>query len=296
MGFQIKGKAKKANPGAHSVRYLLHKHLVSERPPRPYHTVHASDLMSGQKNKDFCPREHALGMKFHNPKPHDDITTAMAVTFAYGYAVEDLIRGWFAEMDIAHGLWECPLCSHVTEFGRRPAKCPSCKASGALLSYKEVELVDPESGVMARPDLFLDFGRPRLTTIEIKSMDKEAFKKLVGPLAEHRWRTNLYMRIIEKDGNLADRIDLQEAVVLYVTKGGYGQKDEEIRKWKLLDGDFSPFKEFHVKRDDAATDKLVGLATSFQKFKKTGEYPQRICPTRMVPRAKYCRQHTECWK
>lgn len=291
MAFQLNLKVKDVvDPATYSPKYLLHRHLVYEEEARPYARVHASDLMG---RTDFCPREYALGLKYHNPRRSERRACAEAVTFAYGYSVEDLVRRWYREMDRAWGNWECLACQRLFEFQRCPNKC-SCGSKG--FDYREITFRCQQTGVTCRPDLFLDFGRPRLTVLEIKSIDKEDIKKLVAPLAEHRFRTNGYMRIIENsDSPFKERIDCHDAYVLYTTKGGYGYKDEQIRRWKLLDGDFSPFREFEVKRDDAATDHHFALAAMVDEYKRTGKVPLGICPTSVCQRAKRCRQADRCF-
>lgn len=295
MAFKLVKKPKITDPGNHSARYLLHKHLVGDRPARPYDKIHASDLMSTRRGQ-FCAREHSLGMLHHNPRNDERIPTCQAVTFAYGYKVEDLVRAWFAEMDRAHGRWQCTICEKKTKFGLRPPKCPKCGAPGAALEYFETTFRLPISGVGCRPDLFIDIGQPKLKLVEIKSIDKEEIKKLHAPLAEHRFRTSLYLRAVQESGSkLAERINLQEAIVLYVTKGGYGWQDKELFRWKLRDDSWSPFRDFDVQRDDSLTDTLLAQAAQHETFKKTGELPERICPTQFVTRAKYCKQGRHCW-
>lgn len=291
MAFQLNLKPKDdVDPASHSPKFLLHKHLVRMEKARPYSRVHASDLMG---RKDFCPREYALGLKYLNPREDERIATCEAVTFEYGYAVEALVRKWYSQMDRAHGDWKCVACDKHFEFQRRPFKC-SCGSKA--FDYQEITFRHVDSGVTCRPDLFLDFGRPKLTVLEIKSIDKEDIKKMVAPLAEHRWRTNLYMRIVDQsDSPYKDKIDTTDAFVLYVTKGGYGFKDEQVRKWKLLDGDFSPFKEFPVVRDDSQTEELLHRAAMVQDYKKTGKVPLGICPTMLCQRAKWCSQAKHCW-
>lgn len=292
MAFKIeKIKRHVEDPATTSLKYHLHKHLCDKEPARPYGDVHASDLLN---TPDFCPREHVLGMMAGKERRDRRVFTAEAVTFAYGYAVEDLVRNWYADIGRAWGDWACMACNRLHKFQRRPKKCKACGCKG--LTYAEHKFLCPDSGIIARPDLFIDLGKPRLTMVEIKSMDKDRLKGLVAPLAEHRWRTNLYMRIIEESGDpISERIDVEKAYVLYVTKGGYGFKDEQVRRWKLSDGDFSPFKEFAVQRDDEDTEEQLEMARAVERYKRTGEVPLGICPTMFVKRAKYCTMCDECF-
>lgn len=291
MAFSLNVKAKPVvDPATYSPKFLLHQHLVRMEKARPYSRVHASDLMG---RLDFCPREYALGLKYNNPRRDERLACAESVTFAYGYAVEDLVRGWFRDLDRAWGNWECTACGKLHEYRRCPAKC-GCGSKG--FEYREITFKCQKTGVTCRPDLFIDFGKPKLTLLEIKSIDKEEIKKLVAPLAEHRWRTNLYMRIVDhSDSPIKDRIDVEDAFVMYTTKGGYGFKDEQIRRWKLLDGDFSPFREYPIARDDSATDELMARAALVDEYRRTGKVPLGVCPTSLCQRAKRCPQADRCF-
>lgn len=291
MAFVLKTKPKaEHDPSQWSPRYWLHKHLAGKQKARSYSRVHASDLMG---RTDFCPREYALGMKYMNPRKPESVTTAEQVTWDYGHAVEDLVRDRYAAMGRAWGYWKCLACEHQTGFRKRPDKCV-CGSKG--FRYVEVTAVSQDNGIEGNLDLFVDLGRPKLTMIEIKSMDKEELKKLVAPLGEHRWRTNLYLRLIdESDLPFKDKIDTERAFVLYVTKGGYGFMDEQVLRWKLNDGKFSPFKDYEIARDDSQTDHYCELAKHVDTYKKTGKVPLGICPTSLVKRAKYCPQFDHCW-
>lgn len=293
MAFVIKAKPKfESNPEDHSPRYLLHRHLRGTRKARSYSKVHASDLMSSKG--EFCPREYALGMKYFNPRPDDKILTCEQVTFDYGYAVEDLVRTYFAEMGRAVGEWKCVQCNQLHSFQHRPAACTNCK--GKVLEYEEVRVESVASGVSCGIDLLVDFGRPRLTVVEIKSMEATQFKKLLAPLAEHKFRTNLYMRCAqESEHPMKHRIDFQRSYIIYVVKGGYGHQDPEMKLWGLLDGDFSPFKEYPIERDDSLTQTLMERATMVEEFKKTGVLPLGICPTSICNRARFCQQVDHCF-
>jgi hypothetical protein len=139
-------------------------------------------------------------------------------------------------------------------------------------------------------------GQDKLRVIEIKTMDKESFKDLVAPLAEHRLRTNLYMRCIaESDDDRSSLLFTDTAYVLYVSKGGFGVKDPTIAKWGLHDS-FSPFKEYVVKRNDKDTENVLVAPRNVLKFRQgLSGLPGPICTTALTDRAKECPLRKHCF-
>lgn len=295
MAFSIKIKKKAVtHDHADNPRYLLHDHLRGMKKARSYNTVHASDLMG---RDEFCPREYALGIKTMTSRPDYKAYTYDEAVWAYGHAVEDIVIGWFADMGRAWGDWVCQNCNQLHSFQKRPTSCKKCDAPKEVMRYKEVRVQSEASGVSCGLDLLIETpGKARLTIIEIKSLEKDEFKKLAAPFAEHRFRTNMYMRCAAESAHeMKDRIDVQEAYVLYVTKGGWGWKDENLWRWKLLDGEYSPFKEYVIKRDNSLTDHHVELATMVKAFKETGKLPLGVCPTSIHKRAKNCPLSSKCF-
>jgi hypothetical protein len=152
------------------------------------------------------------------------------------------------------------------------------------------------SGASCGLDLGLDLGLGKLVPVEIKTIDKDEFKTLVAPLAEHRQRTALYLRIIsESDEPAAKSFSTKQARVLYASKGGYGCKDPEPAQWGLYDK-FSPYKEFILDRNDEITETPTEKARQVHLFRK-GEagMPDGICPQSFCKRAKGCKVVKECW-
>ena len=127
-------------------------------------------------------------------------------------------------------------------------------------------------------------------------MDKDQFKELKGPLAEHRLRTNLYLRIMaESSSPWSNTINHEKATVLYISKGGWGCADPQLKEWGLKE-QFSPFKEFEIARDDSQTDDLADRARTVKEFRagKVG-MPFGICATALVPRAMKCPLRAACF-
>jgi hypothetical protein len=139
-------------------------------------------------------------------------------------------------------------------------------------------------------------GQPKLRIVEIKTMDKDQFKDLAAPLSEHRLRTKLYMRIIdESEGTYKQRINTSEADIFYVSKGGFGIADPQLKAWGLSEG-FSPFKHYVVKREPKAADLPSKLAKVVKDFRaKEVGMPVGICATAMDKRAKACSMCKPCF-
>jgi hypothetical protein len=109
-------------------------------------------------------------------------------------------------------------------------------------------------------------------------------------------RTNLYLRIIDESAHTwSTLVNTQKATVFYISKGGYGCADPELRKWGLTEG-FSPFKEFEIARDDKATEAVAARSKVVKDFrdKKIG-MPTGVCSTAMAKRAITCNFKAACF-
>ena len=140
------------------------------------------------------------------------------------------------------------------------------------------------------------------TAVEVKTIGPEDFKKLEAPLAEHRLRTNLYLRCIDESSDeLRSHVRTDIAKVLYVSKGGYGCSDESVCKWGFRDQKYSPFKEFTITRNDADTQSYCDKALALKVFRDNPlplaerPLPARICPNALVKRATYCPKMKDCF-
>jgi hypothetical protein len=274
-----------------SLKWMLHNHLSGYEDARPLSRVHASELT---KPEGFCPRFYALH-DVRKAKPKDRwLSTSEAVTFDMGRKLQDSIVHWFADMGKAIGHWKCQACGRVHEFCKRPDKCTNCFCKG--FNPEEVRFLSAANGASCGIDMLVNRDEPKLTPVEIKTMDKEQFKGLVAPLAEHRVRTSLYLRIIEESAhNWSNLVNMKKAIILYTTKGGYGCADPDPKKWGLSD-QFSPFKEFEVTRDDSKTDDYAMRAKVVKDFRAGNiGMPCGICPTALVKRAVYCPMKGPCF-
>ncbi len=273
-----------------SLKYMLHHHLGGPQPGRPMKNVHASSLT---KAEGFCPRYVALH-DATGKKPKDEyLTAADVVTYAMGNDLQHAIIHHFADMGKAISHWKCLACDKLHEFCRRPPKCKNCGCRG--FKPEEVRVVSAVSGASCGIDMLVEEGGSKLLPVELKTMQKDQFKGLLAPLAEHRHRTNLYLRIIgESTEPHASLINSQKAKVLYVCKGGY-ISDPELKKWGLSD-QFTPFKEYELTRKDADTQTISNLAKVVKDYreKKVG-MPCGICPTALVKRALICSMKNVCF-
>ena len=267
------------------IRYLLHDHLHVRDPHRGVATVHASELT--KPDREFCPRFYALADVTKAKLPDGWVSTSESVTFFLGRVLQDAVVTWFAEMGRAVGHWKCVSCNQLHEFQARPVKCVSCGCR--VFKPEEVRFVSAKSGASCGVDMLINTGKPLLTPVEIKTMDKDEFKALLAPLAEHRLRTALYLRIIaESEHHWKNRVDTTMAHVLYVSKGGYGCADPQLKAWGLYEH-FSPFKRFEVPRNDKLVEPQSRLARVVKQFRggKVG-MPAGVCATAFTKRAKQC--------
>jgi len=283
-------KAKQYMP-QRSVKFLLHQHLSGYDKARSTKIIHASELT---KPDGICPRLYALAdvTKF---KPKDQwLSTSHRMTYQIGRDQERNIVLWFAEMGKAVCHWKCVACGIVHEFQTRPISCSKCGVR--KLEPMEVRFESAYSGASCGVDMLVALGEPKLRVVELKTIDKEEFKALKAPLAEHRWRTNLYLRIIAESAHpWSNAVSTDTATILYTSKGGFGCADPELKKWGLSD-QYSPFKEFEIKRNDSETDEIVARAKVIKDFRegKVG-MPCGVCTTAMSSRAKACGLKGPCF-
>lgn len=275
----------------HSPKYQLHKALTGFYEGRSLENMHASSLTNGET----CPRMYALADVTKAEAGQEWLKASEAFTYEFGRTIQELIVNHLADAGIAWGHWKCLACATVYQHGYRPERCEECGCLG--FKPEEVRFTSKETGQSAGIDCLLRFPNGGLMKpLEIKTQDKDVFKGLVAPLAEHRERSNLYLRTIEEsDDPHVEWYDTQEITVLYVSKGTYGVADPEPAKWGFGDR-FSPFKEFVVQRDDSKTQHLVDRAKIVKRY-RAGEIgmPCGICPTALTPTAQKCVVKKACF-
>lgn len=284
-------KAKDVGPKELLKKYL-HETLSGIDPPRTHKRIHASDVSN--TDKEFCPRESALLDATKHKKAGQFLGTAMRYTFDLGSAMADLLCNRWA-VDLVVGDWKCQGCGVVAQFCKKPKHCSECNCKNLL--YQELRFTSQVSGISGGIDLMLHLpGTTKYRVVEAKSLDKDYFKKLETAYAEHRFRTNLYMRVIEEsDSPWKGMIDTKNAIVFYMMKG-YGTKTDFMKEAGIKDTPFSPFKEFKVKRNDEETEDVTLIAKQLYEFRKgTSGMPDRICPNTLAPRAASCTVRGVCF-
>lgn len=274
-----------------SLKFLLHQHLNGPEPGRPMQRIHASEMT---KPDGMCPRAYAL-YDLTKAKPKDEwLNASNVMTFRIGHDQEKAVVHWFADMGRAVCHWVCILCGSNHEFQTRPSACTSCGCK--QFDYKEVRFESAYSSISCGIDMLVGLGESKLRPVELKTIDKDQFKILKAPLAEHRWRTQLYLRsIAESDSPWASKVDTDKAAILYISKGGFGCADDDLKKWGLGDN-FSPFREWVIERSDKDVDEIVERAKVVKDYRagKVG-MPQGICKTAMAPRAARCACRKQCF-
>lgn len=262
---------------------LLDSKLAGFKEQRSYKTLHVSALT---KEDGFCPREVALMQIMNRQRKGRYVSMALQVAFDNGNALHDLVRNVWLRDEVV-GRWHCIGCGVELGFSKRPkGRCPKCLR--VLWEYREEVFTDPETKVVGSIDFFLDVGEGKLVACEVKSMDKDLFRELKAPLAEHRIRTQTYLTLIARNGRPEiGRIEQGYARVLYISKG-FGTKNEEH-------GKVMPFKEFVVDRNDTVGLATLAKAGLVQSFREGGVLPPGICPTAYAHRAKGCAVVAECF-
>lgn len=269
---------------------LLTKEMGGYEKARGYAKIHASDITKGA----FCPRAVALG-DITGKAPKDEyVPAALRATFDAGNAISDLLRTkWFGEH--AFGNWRCRVCRTMKSHCSQPEQtgnhfCTS-DLNGAYQrcdwQYEEIEFVSQPLQVSGSLDVLIKHGL-RLMVVEIKIMAPDEFATLLAPLAEHRVRTSLYMRLVEESSDpYKSMIMTDRAKVLYVSRA-YG-------KMHGVAGQVLPFKQFTVARDDSALVQPIAKAMAVRKWREDTLIPAGICATLSDPKAKKCSVCAECF-
>jgi hypothetical protein len=278
----------KSKPSTGVLKEYLHKNLAGFQKARSRKNIHASSVT--KTDIEYCPREQGI-MDILGLKDKDEfIGTSLNYTFQYGRWAESAVQNeWMA--DIAFGDWKCNVCGEVHSARMKPKKC-GCGHSN--FSYKEMRVLDP-SGMSGGVDLFVKFPhKKKLTLLEIKTMDKDQFKTLLAPLAEHRTRTNLYLNAIERSSeDWAHKVNTKSAIILYICKG-FGFKDEEVKQYG--DAPFSPFKEFEINSNLDTVQVYFDKAQQLTDFRtNVAPLPKGVCETLTCKRAKTCRVSSQCF-
>lgn len=279
-------------PKSRGLKYHLHKQLSTIEAGRPLDRVHASDVtLPG----GICARMYALHDVMHSEPPSRSMSASQAATFRLGHMVEEEIIRQLNAAGVALTNWLCASCGVIEEMTTEPPQCDTCGCRH--FNPTNHRYVSLKTGISASVDVHADLGDGKLTLCETKSIDKDEFKKLEAPIAEHRLRTNLYLRTVaESNSPYKSKVHLTHGIVLYQSKGGFGCKDPTVAAWGF-DDNFSPWKEYVVKRNDLDTDPLLDEPMKVKRFREG----DRVVPTRVLcnalhdSRAARCPQRRVCF-
>ncbi len=274
-----------------SVKRMLHHKLAGEYKARGYDTMHASSLTS----EDFCERKVWLLRTLGIQEPDEFIGTALRMTFDHGNEFNRMFtEEWMVDSVVGH--WRCDACGQMHGVMRKPRRCVSCNAHSRALRYQEVRFFDPDLDASCGVDALLYYSAPKLLPIELKTIDKDQWKDLVMPKAEHRQRTALYLHMIaNSDSHHKDRVDTTKAVILYKSKA-FGVKDKEVANYPFRDAPFSPIKEFVVHAGETSIEEPIRRARVVKKCCEEGvaPYGSKACSSALCPMAKACPVVKEC--
>lgn len=257
------------------VKDLLKKSVGGHEDARSVNELHASDLT--KQDPAFCPREIVLMRLLKVERPAQYVQHAMRVTWDEGRDKQRRVNNDYLRDHMVGG-WRCLRCNEQHEWRTYPGKgdgpCVE-EDTGHRWEYVEPVFKHP-SQFTGSLDGVVRFSPAKLRMLEVKIIKADDYRELVAPLAEHRVRTRLYLRLVaESPDKRTAQIDVSEAHVLYVMRG-HGAKDEA--------GQVSPFKEFLVKRDDASVERYVRMAYAVT----SGKMPEGICSSALCARAKKC--------
>lgn len=275
-----------------TLKFELHKRIAGWEDPRPHFPLRASDLLKDKA--EFCPREHAFMDMGVAHKKGSFVGTSLRMTFNHGNFMERQIRNVYLR-DMVVGIWECGVCKAVhPNFGKAPST--SCQCGWQKWEYQEPRFADDVSGVSGGIDMLLEIGQPKLLIVEIKTMAPDEFKTLVAPLAEHKFRTSLYLKLAESSKWAAsDRVNTKQSKILYVTKS-FGFKDETLKPAGIKDAAFSPFKEFDIERNDAIIATPMNKAKVLKVWRDTKQgMPCGVCANGLTKRAQGCPAISSCF-
>jgi hypothetical protein len=268
-----------------SVIDVLKKNLEGWKPARDHSVVHASDITK----EDFCPRRLALLHSTGKKLKDEYISAALQATFDVGNATGDMVAEVWGGNE-AIGNWECIRCAQRGTFCSKPQTW--CSATGhkkhCNYRYEEVNFVSSTYDVSGGIDVFFDLGGSKKVVTELKILNVEDFAKLAAPMAEHRIRTRMYLKLIDDSSHpFKSSINLNAAKILYVSRG-FGKKDPKTSA-------ILPFKEFDIERDDESVQPYLDKAMQVKVFKEDGVMPAPICSGPGDKPAKKCSVCTECW-
>lgn len=278
------GFLKRVSDGPVYIKDLLHAKVGGMEEARQHTTIHASMLTS---DVEFCPRRVMIAEREGIKRKARLVDTPLRMTFDQGWHMQYLINNNYLR-DIMYGNWKCKCDTLYGYLGSDLTYCSACKTKAKDYVYEEIVLRDDKNGFTGSVDGFV-LMRGRLHLLEVKIMDKDLFKALKLPMAEHKARTQLYLQMVKEDPTVPSEgipFNLEDARLLYIMRG-FGMKDDK--------GRISPFKEFIIKASPSNAKIYQDKALSVHNAREYGTMPDRICPNAMCTRAELCSLSKRCF-
>lgn len=211
--------------------------------------------------QEACIRKYVLGTKFNLIETRwtnfsSSVTFGLGSAFHYWAQNTGMLFG-----DTRRGFWECSSCGEfdASKFGPEPKESCSCGVSKYLYREFGVHIKKPVEFTM-HCDMFIETnGVYRI--VEIKTINGDAFDRLIAPLAPHEYQVTTYVIGASVFKNrLFPKFDPQVAYVLYVSKQ---------HKYKEL-----PVKMFPVKITTSKVMEIMGKLNAYAEGVRY--YPNRL--------------------
>lgn len=249
--------------------------------------IHPSEMAKA----DWCPRETYFRMS-HEPITDPDANPSfqMESIFEEGHEIHRKWQGWFWQMGVLYGWWECLGCEHYWE-DLSPQHCPSCGEDKDIIRYREVPISVPSHMLLGHSDGAVHDGLGGNVLIEVKSIGvgtlrfeaptlhqlylegtdlKDIWKKIKRPFASHLIQGLIY---------LWAKPEYDEIVFIYEYKANQS------------------VKEFRVRRNDAIIARHLASCQGIVKALRSGFPPYRPdwATEPDSPKCKSCVYRTMCW-
>ena len=215
-----------------------------------------------------CMRMHVLMAHNQGMRRKESLDFNSRLTFAWGDALHSMIQNTEVVIRdvIKRGWWRCTSCNTVLGFGRSPNKefvCGKCGALREAIVYHEhfMNVKDPFY-LTGHPDIFLELQKGILTVGELKSINKDSFKRLEKPLGEHVLQATSYLMGIDKSVSglkIPEKYSLNTDyfIVIYVSKEAL---DRKTRAYKVFSVRRNPIFEGIV------SEKLFAFKDGYDNF------------------------------
>jgi hypothetical protein len=227
---------------------------------------------------DCCIRYHVLGTKFKVTKS-GYLGFRDRLLFGIGTAMHEWLQNDPSIFgNRRRGIWRCRACGNTTKFGPPPAiNCTKCGGSHRAFVYQEFALNLKDPPITGHPDMFLKRRSGAVRLVEFKTIEGDAFEKLVAPLVSHRWQISAYMWACSLSRRIPE-IDTKYGYVFYFAKkqsaGSFPVKAFPVR---LTDDVMGPIK----KKLDLYRDGLAGAPVPLHsdcELSKWEHWRARMCP------------------